>query len=379
MKALYVPGSDASAAGAFGANKVTKYTPAISVMEKKRIKEKYKTFNLSWWDEQSFFKHNALLCSAFYGMKDCWNYREEYKIPKDFLLIADSGGFEQATQKIRIEPINVLKWQENNANIAFILDVPPINPENLQPIQDLQTFTKYAEATKRNADIAQRNRTNNDMKLYYVLQGNTKQKMDLWIKDVDLSHYDGLAVGPKPPNDPLQIALHGCYAKDKGIKIGHVLLGTGYNSVPIIVYLSKKLFPLTFDSSSYGKGARTMSYDIPSHRLDIKFGKSFNQNLKNLPCDCPVCSNISIPDFQTGKSVSGALISLHNLYLYIKHIEFLNNIVEDEELYLRYITKYCTKKTVSAFNFINSYLEKGFDDTYKIFFRQQNTLNNMFR
>ena len=304
-----------------------------------------------------------MLCSAFYGMRDKWNYREEYNIPKDFLLIADSGGFEQATQGIRIEPIDVLKWQENNADIAFTLDVPPVNPENLKFTDDMNYFKKCADQSIRNAECAQKNRDN--IKLYSVLQGHTKEQLDIWSQK-KLTEYDGTALSHKSTH-LVWLSVQAMYAKEQGVQNIHVLTGTGYNSVPIIVYLRKHFKQVTFDSSSYGMGARNMQYNLP-YRYHLFFGRAYNEKVKTLPCDCPICQAISIEDLQTGTSISGALISLHNLYNYIQHVNFLDAIVDDEELFSNYIKRHTNEKTQRAYNFLTSCEKIGFDDTYTKFF-----------
>jgi len=308
-----------------------------------------------------------MLCSAFYGMEDHWNYREEYNIPKDFLLIGDSGGFEQLTQGVRIEPIDVLKWQENNVDIALTLDVPPADPSNWALTPDNVFFGKCAEASQRNAEIALRNRK--DLKLYYVVQGYSFEQLDKWSNN-NLLEYDGVALSFKAPinaEKSMCLVNQAMYVKEKGVKNIHILTGTGFNIVPIIVYLKKYFDKVTFDSSSYGMGARNMQYNLP-HRYKLFFGRAYNNKVKTLPCDCPVCKAVSIADFQTGTSISGALLSLHNLYNYIQHVNFLDAIVEDEELFTHYVKHHTNEKTQKAFDFLKSCEEIGFNDSYTKFF-----------
>lgn len=369
----FTPSSNGASAGPLGARPNLKFTPALSVIEGKRAKEKFKEFNLTWWEPNSFFKYNAMLCSAFYGMKDKWNYREDYGIPKDFLLIGDSGGFEQATQKtitgkpIRIEALEVINWQKNNVDIGFTLDIPPVNPENLHfEMDNVKLFRKCAEQSKRNAEIAHRNLGNSNMKLYSVLQGHIKEQLDTWSKGkLDLTDFDGTALSHKSSH-LIWLSVQAMYVKEHEVKNIHVLTGTGYNSVPLIVYLRKHFKQVTFDSSSYGMGARNMAYNLP-YRYKIFFGRSYNGKVKRLLCDCPICKNISIEDLQTGTSISGALLSLHNLYNYIQHVNFLDVIVDDDELFENYIKRHTNKKTQRAFKFIKMCEEKGFEDTYRIF------------
>ena len=368
----FTPSSNGASAGPLGARPKLKFTPALSVIEGKRAKEKFKEFNLTWWEPKSFFKYDAMLCSAYYGMIKTF-YRDFYKIPKDFLLIGDSGGFEQATQKtitgkpIRLDALKIINWQKNNVDIGFTLDIPPVNPENLHfAFDDKIFFRKCAEQSKRNAEIAHRNLNGSNMKLYSVLQGHIKEQLDIWSKGkLDLTDFDGTALSHKSSH-LIWLSVQAMYAKEHEVKNIHILTGTGFNSVPLIAYLKKHFNQVTFDSSSYGMGARNMAYNLP-YRYKIFFGRSYNGKIKTLPCDCPICKNITIADIQTGTSISGALLSLHNLYNYIQHVEFLDAIVDDDELFENYIKKHTNKRTHRAFEFIKMCEERGFDDTYRRF------------
>lgn len=371
-KVKFTPASNGGCAGPLGCQDRLRFTPAASVIEN-RAKDKYKEYSLNWWSPNSLFKYDAMLCSAFYGMEDKvaslrGGYREHYQIPEDFLLIADSGGFEQCTQNIRIDPIEVLKWQEENANVAFTLDIPPVNPTSLALTEDLEYFKKCAEASQRNADKALSNRQK--IELYYVLQGHKKEELDIWMGDINPDEYDGLALSFKSVNEPVWLAVQACYAKEMGIEKVHVLTGTGWNVVPIIHLLKRYFKQVTFDSSSYGVGARLMKYNLP-YRYHILFGRSYNEKIVELPCDCPVCEKITVDDFQTGDSTAGALISLHNLCVYFRHLKFLNGIVQDDDLFFGYISKHCTDETVRAWRFFKDFDDMGFDKAYNFNFKKQ--------
>lgn len=307
-------------------------------------------------------------------MKDDRYYRKKYNIPKDFLLIGDSGGYEQAThqgtavsQGLRLDALDIVNWQKENVDIGFTLDVPPVKPDqkqNLQFTDDIKFFETCAEKSKDNAEIAHRNLGNTNMKLYCVLQGHTKQQLDMWSKGkLTFNDFDGAALSHKSTM-LTWLSVQAMYAKEHGVKRIHVLTGTGYNSTPLIAYLKKHFKQVTFDSSSYGQGARNRSYNLPYH-YKIYFGDSYNGKIKELPCNCPICHNVSVEDFLVKTSVAGALLSLHNLYKYLEHVNFLNGIVDDDQLFTNYIEKHTNQRTQKAFKFIKSCEEVGFDDTYE--------------
>ena len=378
-KFKFTPASNAGHPGPLGIQKGDKkFTPSIRGMEG-RSHLNHDGYSLTWWKDNSFFKHDAMLVSAYYGMKMAWNFREKYRIPrKDFVFVADSGGFQALTQGVREEPINILKWQERNADIGFMLDIPPLDPVSLGPVNDFDFFKKCADQSHRNCDIMTRNRENEEFKFYGVLQGSKEKELDYWYKGLEEFDLDGMSLSHKPPNDPMQIALLGAYAKSKGIKNIHVLLGTGFETTPIIIYESRYFDFLTFDSSSYGVGAQLMKYNIPNSKNAIHFGRKYDGKTKGLPCNCPVCSVITIEDLQKGGSVPGALMSLHNLYIYIQRVEYLKTI-EDAEEFMTYAKQTHSKKTIRALEFLRHFEEHGFEAAYRRYFRKGRKLSEAFR
>ena len=61
--------------------------------------------------------------SATYYIKTK-NIREKYKFPNDFNIMLDSGGWQNYKGDTGLDVIDVLRWQEANANIGYSLDYP---------------------------------------------------------------------------------------------------------------------------------------------------------------------------------------------------------------------------------------------------------------
>ena len=336
-------------------------------------------FKLTWWEPESFYYYDAMLISAFYGMK-WWDYREYFNIPREnFILVADSGGFEQLTQKVRIDPIDVLRWEELNADVGFALDVPPKDPITHAPATDINHFISCAEQTQRNTDIMISHRENFKMKFYKVLQGGDKEQLDLWWTYIDKFETDGLCTSPQPAQQPLPTALHIGYALLKGIKNLHVLLGTGINVTPVNVYGSTLFDLYTFDSSSYGQGTMTRDYWLPNNLNEsINLGRNGNLKYTNLPCDCPICQNVNADEMRADGSEPGALISLHNLYNYIRQVNFLKSLTQDPDYYFSYVKKHFPDNTYQALCFIRDCKEGNFDSAYKKYFRNKISLSSVW-
>jgi hypothetical protein len=354
-----------------------KYTPANIVS---CFGFNHGPFKLTWWETNSFYRYDAMLISAFYGMK-WWKYREYFNIPREnFLLIADSGGFEQLTQGARIDELDVLRWQERNADIGFALDIPPKDPVTHAPATDVNHFIKCAEQTQRNTDIMNSHRATSKMKFYKVLQGGDKEQLDLWWSYIKDFETDGLCSSPQPAQQPLPTALHIGYAISKEIKNIHILLGSGINVTPVNVYGSKFFNLYTFDSSSYGQGTMTRDYWLPYNLNEsINFGRnSKNTAIDALPCDCPVCQHTTADDMKAEGSEAGAIISLHNLYNYIRYVNFLTNLSQDEEFYFEYVKKHNPNNTYKALCFIRDCKEKGLEDAYKTYYRHKINLSTLW-
>jgi hypothetical protein len=63
-----------------------------------------------------------MLVSAFYGLKWKDNFRQYYNMPDDFIIIGDSGGFQNMTMNANLDPIEVLRWQEKHCQIGLSFD-----------------------------------------------------------------------------------------------------------------------------------------------------------------------------------------------------------------------------------------------------------------
>ena len=372
----YTPASTGTGAGPLGLHNNFNFTPANIAS---RFDFEHGSFKLTWWEQTSFYYYDAMLISAFYGMK-WWDYREYFNIPREnFTLVGDSGGFEQLTQKVRIDPIDVLRWEERNVDIGFALDVPPKDPITHAPATDPAHFLRCAEQTKRNTEIMVKHRENFKMKFYKVLQGGDREQLDLWWKYIADFDTDGLCSSPQPAQQPLPTALHIGYALSKDIKNLHILLGSGMNVTPVNIYGSQFFDTYTFDSSSYGQGTMTRDYWLPNNLNEsINFGRSNDNKFIQLPCDCPVCQHTTATDMKAEGSEPGAIISLHNLYNYVRSINFLKALTQDEEFYFDYVKKHFPDNTYRALCFIRDCKEGDFDLAYNKYFRHKITLNNIF-
>ena len=343
------------------------YTPVYTGLVEREIEG----MHLQWWKPDAAIKHSAMLITAVAGIKE-WDFRENHKIPNDdFTFISDSSGFQILTGQISfIEPINVLRWMEKNADIGMTLDVPPIDPVTLGPLDDIVYFKKCAEKSARYYEKMYADRVSTHLQLLKVLQGGNKKELELWYKVTNECDFNGFSLSIKPPSDPMQVALLSSFIHEKEQpKRVHVLLGTGYDVIPAIIYASKLFENITFDSASYLQGAKMRTYSLPIYpkmRVDFSTKEGNNLKLKKLPCACPICQNLKPSDLQGEGAKIGVALSIHNLGVVKNYIETLTTMVDDEELFLTFVRRNCGVRTLKSIEMIDDYIERGdFNMTYE--------------
>ncbi len=168
---------------------------------------------------------------------------------------------------------------------------------------------------------------------------------------------------------------------DKGIRERVHLLGvSGITVIPVLVWASQYIDKISFDSTSYGYGARTRAYVYPDRIRDYThFGKKYltkKHPVKELNCDCPICSDLKTVDYfcLSDTTWPGCLLSLHNLW-HVKHyVELLDrtlNVDKDKDKFmelLRQHTGTSANKAIHAINFKEACMSMGFKKAYDVYF-----------
>lgn len=320
------------------------YLPAVGTQFwgcwKKNLR--HNGYDLKWFSPYSLFRHPYALISASFGIKNDLYWRDKCGYPKDCLLITDSGGFQIAKgTPSPIGPNASLSWQELNANIGVVLDVPPRKNSD---------FGDCLKRSVENFKIFERNRENYDMKLYNVLQsGQTLTQMESWYDSVKSFDFDGWCLSAS--NDEMQVLgylmLHEQDAKDLH---GHFhLFGRSSTRTMLTMAMLSKHFktPITFDSSAYTMGSRYRQFYQPMNTKKIeKFGRTAERIEVN-PCNCPVCSASTLDDlYSQTNPVTPVLLDLHNLYCLIGVNKKINSLVNDREALEAYAQSVGELKTV---------------------------------
>ena len=314
---------------------MTKYLPAISFLAK------YNTdVPITWWNDKSLVKYNYGLVSPAHFL-DTFDFRKTFNVPSDFWLLGDSGGFQILTLKSKGKDIpfnreKILKWQEINCNAGLILDIPPTKIgggalSNIVALDDNE-FNKCAKETYQNAKYAYENRTNKNMLLYNVIQGVSIKNLNIWynvVTDNGNMNLEGYAVAPKPSHDIWRLTMVLSYLLEKGInKNVHVLGVSGFNTIPIMIYMKKYIENLTYDSASYAQGNISSKIFLPITLNLTYISKKKSPELKKIPCNCCVCIQCDNMDMVQN------YLTLHNLKQTIDYNKILNIAVDDVDVFL---------------------------------------------
>lgn len=119
-------------------------------------------------------------------------------------IIGDSGGYQLATGKLKIEHdgdrLRILRWLEDNTDIAMTLDVPPggIGREKFP----YHSTEQCLEATIQNLEFFHEHRRPDRETIFLnVIQGTTPQESVDWYKAVKIFPFEGWAVAGVLRND----------------------------------------------------------------------------------------------------------------------------------------------------------------------------------
>jgi len=289
------------------------------------------------------------------------------------LVVSDSGGAEVATRGIEPDPHDVLAFQETNADIGMIVDHPPMNYEYGINFPESH-FLKCLKRTKENAQFAARNRTKESLTLLNVLQGRNVDQMKKWYDEVKDVSLDGYALAPKPPGSPEAIARYCLFTITEGLEGHiHVFCGTGKMTMPIIVWVSKYIKRMTFDSASWTHLGSYKRFLIPQTMESPSVKGEIHGN--SPPCWCPMCQVVDMEAYREDNDLSRKLLALHNLYTYISYYRTLVGLRDSYDEYIEVVSRVAGPEVVGVINMI----EKGVEENdYHVGLTKQGSIKSFF-
>jgi tRNA-guanine family transglycosylase len=325
------------------------------------MKEK-KSFRIYNDSLDTYFKYSWMLVSAgiFYKKEDL---REKINGERAKIFV-DSGGYQLAKGTVPAETYTdkvALEWSEKNGDIFPILDRPSFNTG---PDKPLKSYDECLAKTITSAKYYTENRTRSDVKVLNVLQGQTKDAMEKWYDHVKDFKLDGWGIGGTQGHinrilTALILLLNKGELKDS--KYIHIF-GVSSNEIILLLNWTQKILgemdvdiQLTYDATSWNRAAVFGQYFTESSLgvgIDLKFNNDFR-----LPCDCVVCVDIEntydLFNTKSNKKISFSnfnhLVGFHNLYMQLRYIDVVNNLLEQERSYLKSVldcNKYNKKITI---------------------------------
>jgi len=333
---------------------------------------------IGWWNKNCLFYYPKLLISAYHLLNskktlkiDNYNDLKDYfNIEDDRFLIMDSGGFSMSTLgDIDIKPQQIIDLSTTfNADIMMSLDLPPYNLlDESKPFSlPISEFNIKMEKSYENAKYMSENLDKFNGKYYICVHGDSFDRLDLWFDKHKELKCDGYALAPKDKSNFWKLARTLVWIYNKGIRENiHFLAFSGINTIPVLVYFSKYIDNLTYDSSSWAGGAIRREYCLPFLKQKIIYGNSTNHNI-DLYCNCEICCKMNeMNDFNNDNG--GALMSMHNLLKYDEMEKLLYSFVNDKILFNDVIKTYFNKKLLDVFEYIDFGIEHGFELAEKRF------------
>lgn len=305
------------------------YYPASSTLPVESLT--YKGTSVFWFAKEPIVKYDKVLFSYQYGGKIVPSYRDMYIGDHIKSIIGDSGGFSAASLGVKLDPIDVIRWENNFCDIGFTLDLPPFDSDPIHGgFLTGDKMVKCAEISNKNAEIMM-SRKSEDLKLYLVVQGNSRQTRQDWL-DGGMKEYkdwDGFSLSVKPQHDPYTLIDWLKFAIDNDMKNIHILGVTGKITMGVLVYFSKYFDSVKVDSSSHSKGSRYRKYILPYNLgRDVVMSERNDSIPTTLPCDCEVCRFLKdhkvFQQKDIKQSLLGFFINSHNMLQYVRFVDMLN-------------------------------------------------------
>ena len=324
----------------------TKYQPDFREQKSLRIyNKKYKAYF-----------HNPYLLISAGTQYNKQNFREKLDIGDECKIFVDSGGYQLAMGTVNAEKFTdevALKWSEANGNIFPILDRPAFSK--------LYDYDFSLTSSVNSAKYYHENRSKSDAYVLNVLQGENKDDMENWYKEISPYKFEGWGFGGSKGNLALigmailTLLNNGEFDREE-CKYLHIFGVSSNEAMVYIQFIQRMLnrqsidIQLTYDSTYWNRtcvfggyfireqyiiGTGMESMNWPNTIDYAKLGKDFK-----LPCWCPICEDLddSYSFFNTFKKNKqgeekisfvkfNMMVGFHNLFLQMIYNKMTNRLL----------------------------------------------------
>ncbi|MDH7506936.1 MAG: tRNA guanosine(15) transglycosylase TgtA [Candidatus Thermoplasmatota archaeon] len=239
-------------------------------------------------------------------------------------IMTDSGTFQSHVYgEIDIDPIEIVEFQRDiGSDIGTILDIFIEPDENKKKAE--KAIKETIQRAKKSIKIKK------EMALACTIQGSVytdlREKCARKLSEINADFFPIGGVVPLMENQRYKELIKCIISSKKGLdpsKPVH-LFGAGH---PLIFPLAVALGCDFFDSSAYAKYAN-------DDRMIFSWGTEKLEDLIELPCCCPVCSNYDISELKKlDKNERIKEIAKHNLYVSFTEIKRIKNAISQGNLW----------------------------------------------
>lgn len=238
-------------------------------------------------------------------------------------IMTDSGAFQLSVYgSIDVSPLEILEFQQSiSSDICVPLDIPtpPDVPRE-------RAETELEETEKRLAEA--RNKGVGGSLLAGPIQGSTypdlRERTARHVRDMAFDIYPIGAVVPLMEAYRFRDLVEMVTAAKRGLGSGAPvhLFGAGH---PMVFALAAAMGCDLFDSAAYALYARQGRYLTArgTWKLD---------EMKYLPCSCPICQSHTQQDLKDSPE-RAKLLAMHNLYVSLQEIRLVKQCIREGSLW----------------------------------------------
>lgn len=251
----------------------------------------------------------------------------------------DSGGFQYMKKGIELDPLDVLRYEEQmGCDIGITFDYP-ILPDMKEEEKKMRL-----ERSIRSANLMLVEKKT-DMQLYGAIHGSNPQEITGYMNRLEKG-FSGYGIGSLVPrkNQIHHLVDMIYHVRQKTDKPLHCFGITGFPALFALSYLGVD----TFDSWAYVVASAYKEFVHPVTLSRVKGIKSVSR----LPeCDCSICEQFSHKDMVRADSDSEIILALHNLNIFLKEMAAIREASRENNLaeYIGKRAKKANKKIRTAF------------------------------
>jgi tRNA-guanine family transglycosylase len=260
-------------------------------------------------------------------------------------VFIDSGGFQYMKKGIELDPLDVLRYEEQTGcDIGITFDYP-IHPDT--PVEEKE---RRLTRSISSANLML-NRKKTSMQLYGAIHGSHPREIIDYMGQLE-NGFSGYGIGSLVPrkNQLHHLITMIYHVRQSTEKPLHCFGITGFPALIALSYLGID----TFDSWAYVVAAAFKEFVHPVTLSRVKKIKE----LTRLPeCDCSICQQYSQKDMINPTSESEIILALHNLNVFLREMRGMREASQENNL-KEYIETRCRTA--------NKRVKKAFDIAEKI-------------